>query len=79
MRDELESLAFLRLMGPLDLALQARYEALSTQEHDLLQSDDGTGLAGKSDGLERPTGRKHRVFRFFVYDPEGKPDNHPEM
>jgi hypothetical protein len=37
-RDELESLAFLRLTGPLDLALQARYRLLSTREHHLLQA-----------------------------------------
>ncbi len=37
-RDELESLAFLRLTGPLDLDLRARYRALSTREHDLLEA-----------------------------------------
>lgn len=37
-RDELESLAFLRLTGPLDLGLQERYRTLSTREHDLLRA-----------------------------------------
>jgi hypothetical protein len=53
-RDELESLAFLRLTGPLDLALQARYQALSTVEHELLH-DAGAGLGGRYDQSAPPS------------------------
>jgi hypothetical protein len=37
-RDELDSLATLRLMGPLDLELSRTYEALCSHEKELLEA-----------------------------------------